>query len=138
MKPEWIFLPVLGQVLLTIGIYLLLGTVKAKALRAGEVDLQRRALHPDAWPESVIKVNNNIRNQFEVPVLFYVVVFVTWAAQGVTPVVHLFAWSFLLSRCAHAYGHTGDNVVAVRRPLFMFGCLMVLLLALNALWVVAG
>jgi hypothetical protein len=70
----YIFLPLLLQVLLTVAVYLALSVAKSRAVEQGLVDPQRRALHEDAWPESVQKINNNIRNQFEVPVLFYVLV----------------------------------------------------------------
>ena len=55
------------QILLTITVYVALVVAKSRAIQAGQVDLARRALHADAWPESVQKINNNIRNQFEVP-----------------------------------------------------------------------
>ena len=42
---------------------------QGEALAHGEVDLARRGLTTTLWPESVVKINNNIRNQFEVPVL---------------------------------------------------------------------
>ena len=52
---EWIFLPVLAQVLLTLVVYAILTVAKGGAAKRGEVDLARRALHDDAWPESVQK-----------------------------------------------------------------------------------
>ncbi len=38
------------------------------------MDLTLTALDNDAWPDEVRKVSNNIRKQFQVPVLFYVLV----------------------------------------------------------------
>jgi hypothetical protein len=82
-----LFLPILAQMLLTILVYISLARAKAAALKSGTANLQRTALHADAWPESVIKVNNNLRNQFELPVLFYVVCFVLAATGAAGPVV---------------------------------------------------
>ena len=129
MDATLIFLPVLVQVLLTIWAYVRLGAAKSRALAAGQVDERRRALHEDAWPDSVIQINNNIRNQFELPVLFYVLVLALYAQQAVTLFAHVAAWLFALSRVVHFVVHTGDNVVPIRRRVFMFGVLMVLLLA---------
>jgi hypothetical protein len=127
-----ILLPVLVQVVLTMVVYVLLNVAKAGALRRGEVDLARRGLHDDAWPDSVCKINNNIRNQFEVPVLFYVLSFALLALNAVTTPAIVAAWLFALSRIAHACVHIGPNHVPTRRKVFMFGCLMIVALAIMA------
>ena len=131
MNPNWLYLPVLLQILLTLALYSALILAKIKALRTGEVDQARRALHDDAWPEYVQKINNNIRNQFEVPVLFYVLVIalVELSAVGIIAVVA--AWVFALSRLFHAWVHTGSNVVLMRRNIFVVGVLAIF--ALTAL-----
>lgn len=125
-QPTLIFLPVLLQIALTVWMYIRLASAKAQAVKNNQVDEARRALHDDAWPESVQKINNNIRNQFEVPVLFYVLVVMLFELGVAGVLAQGLAWAFVLSRMAHAYVHTGSNVVAVRRPIFMLGCLLVL------------
>ena len=72
MSETQLFLPVILQIVLTLLLYLLLGVRKSRAIRDGQVDQARRALHADAWPDSVQQVNNSIRSQFEIPVLYYV------------------------------------------------------------------
>jgi hypothetical protein len=134
MSRDPIFAPVLVQVLLTLGVYVALIRAKVRAMKAGQVDMTRRALHDDAWPESVMKINNNIRNQFEVPVLFYVVAFALWALDAVHVAALAAAWLFVASRVVHAHVHTGSNVVAIRRRVFTFGWLMVLVMALLVAW----
>jgi hypothetical protein len=126
-----ILFPVLAQVLLTLVVYVRLNAAKIGARRRGEVDLQRRALHDDAWPDSIIKINNNIRNQFELPVLFYVLAFALLALDAVTGFVLAIATLFVLSRIVHAWVHLGSNHVPARRRAFLFGCAMVLLLAVT-------
>jgi hypothetical protein len=128
-----IFYPVLVQVLLTMAIYIKLNAAKRKAASRGEVDEARRALDDDAWPDSVRKINNNIRNQFEVPVLFYVLAFTLAGLNAVSYTSLVVAWLFVLSRITHAYVHTGSNYVPLRRRIFMFGCGMIVVLALVAL-----
>lgn len=122
MDNKIIFLPVIVQIALTLWLYVYLGVAKARAVKAGEVNEARRALYDDAWPESVLKVNNCIRNQFEVPVLFYVLIGVLWSTGAINIVVHVAAWLFVLSRIVHAVVHTGSNFVPLRRRIFMFGC----------------
>ena len=133
MNNNLIFLPVLLQVILTLGLYIYLAVAKTQALKRGEVNEERRALYEDAWPQSVQKINNAIRNQFEVPVLFYVLVSVFWSVGMVNFFTHVLAWLFVLSRFAHVYVHTGSNYVPVRRKFFTIGCVLLILMALWAI-----
>ena len=115
MSQQLIFIPVLIQITLTLGLYILLGIAKSRALKLGDVNEDRRGLHDDAWPDSVLKINNCIRNQFETPVLFDVLVLL-----------------FVISRLIHAYIHTGSNYVPLRRKVFTFGCLLLIILSIFA------
>ena len=137
MIPSHIFWPVLAQVFLTLVMFIVLGARKAKVVKTGKVNRQQAALDNRVWPENVVKVSNNIANQFEVPVLFYVLCFVIFSTQitGILPVV--LAWLFTLSRYAHAYVHVGSNYVPLRLGLFMFGCLVLLAMLLLAVWKLA-
>jgi hypothetical protein len=76
-----------------------------------------------------MKINNNIRNQFELPVLFYVLTIVLWRLGETGTLALMVAWLFVASRIAHAYVHTGANYVPVRRRIFTFGWLVVLIMA---------
>lgn len=132
MPDHYLFLPVLLQVLLTLAVFLYLAVVKARALKAGLVDLERRALHDDAWPENVQQVNNNIRNQFELPVLFYLLTVVLILQDAAGLVAQALAWLFVISRIAHAYVHLGSNDVRFRKPVFMLGWIFLMALLVLA------
>jgi hypothetical protein len=45
-------------------------------VRTGRVSRARRILRDDARPESAMKISNNIRNVFELPLLFHVLTIV--------------------------------------------------------------
>ena len=134
MNRNQIFGPLLVQVLLTLTIYVFLVFAKIRAMKTGQVDLKRRALHDDAWPESVMKINNNIRNQFELPVLFYAISIALWALEAVGVVALAAAWLFVASRIVHVYIHIVPNVVPVRGRAFTFGWVMVVVMAVLAVW----
>lgn len=126
MEPKLIFWPVLAQVALTIFMFLRIAIVKARSLKAGDVDLSRRALHPDAWPDYVLQVTNNVRNQFEMPVLFYVVALLLWALGEVHVATLTLAWAYVAFRVVHAYIHTGPNIVKYRLKMFQLSTLALL------------
>ena len=125
MTQSLFFLPALLQVLLTLILYVALVVVKSRAAKAGLVNLERRALHADAWPDNVQQINNNIRNQFEVPILFYVITLILWQLNQTGLIVQVLSWLFVTSRYIHAYVHTHSNYVPLRRRVFMLGTVIV-------------
>lgn len=132
------FLPVLLQILLAVLLYIALAVAKAKAAKAGQVNLERRALHADAWPDSVLKINNNIRNQFEVPMLYYVLMLILWQLNQTDYLIQALSWLFVGSRYIHSYVHTGSNYVPMRRRVFMLGVLVIVVLLIRAIVTIAG
>ena len=134
MMRDWIFVPVIIQVFLTLFVYLRLMQVKKRAANEGRVDRVRIALRDDAWPDYVIQVNNNIRNQFELPVLFYVLATVLWLLDSVHGVAVAAATVFVLSRIVHAGVHLSINALPPRRHLFTVGWVAVLVMAGLVLW----
>ena len=133
-----IFWPVLVQMLVTMGVFVRLIKVKIRALKEGKVDRERRGLHEDAWPDSVLQVNNNIRNQFELPVLFYAACFILWALEGVGVVALVLAWLFVASRIVHTWIHLTSNYIPNRRRVYTAGWWILLALILLAAWQLAG
>jgi hypothetical protein len=121
-------------VILTLGLYIYLSVAKFRALKLGEADEERLALYKDAWPQSVQKINNAIRSQFEVTVLFYMLVCIFWNMGLVNVFAHVLVWLFVLSRLAHVYVHTGSNLVPLRRQFFTSGYLILIVMVL---WVLA-
>lgn len=134
METNLIFYPVVAQIILTFIVYSFLPIVKKRALENNEVDLVRRPLHDDAWPDSVLKITNNVRNQFESPVLFYALCFMLWALSSVNAVALSAAWLYVVLRVAHAIVHTGSNVVPIRKKVFMASTLVLMLLCICVIY----
>jgi len=124
MEQQQILWPVLAQILLTMLMYLRLAVVKKNEISAGNVDQKKTALDASAWPESVIKINNNLRNQFETPILFYILCILLWAMRGVDTAVMIVASLYVASRYGHAFFHTTGNIVKYRFLMFLIGMLL--------------
>jgi len=129
MNPELILWPVLVQIVLTVVVFLLLGVRKLNAFKAKEVDLRKSALDNSAWPDDVRKVSNNIQNQFQLPVIFYVLCFAFLTTNSASLIVITLAWGFVFSRIVHSYIHVGSNHVPARSRAFMVGCICLVLLS---------
>jgi len=138
MSSSAIFWPVLGQVFLTLVMFIVLGARKAKAVKSGQVNRQQAALDNRVWPEDVIKVTNNVANQFEIPVLFYVLCIVLYSTNAAGTLSVVLAWAFVISRYVHADVHVGSNYVPVRLKLFMFGAITLLAMLVLAVWRLAA
>lgn len=134
MDRNLIFLPMLAQVFLVMVVYIKLAVRKAAARK--EINPAETALNPKAWPDDVVKVSNNVGNQFELPVLYYVVCMVMWGADGVTTITLTLAWLFVISRAIHAWVHTGSNHVPTRLRMFMIGFLVLLIMWGFSLWTI--
>jgi hypothetical protein len=126
-----ILYPVFAQVLLTVVVYLLLLTARARAIRmagrqrgSGDIAMGRYA-----WPEDAEKRAHNQRNQFELPVLFYAVTAFALILNAEDLIMLALAWAFVASRFVHAAIHIGANKVRWRGPAFILGFLIV-----TAMW----
>lgn len=133
MNNNAILLPIVLQIVLATETYLALAWTRAKARRAHAVDARAARLDETVWPDRVRAINNNVRNQFEVPVMFYAVTIILWQLGAAGPLAQTLAWLFVASRVAHTLVHTGRNNAKLRFASFAFGLLMVLALAVLVL-----
>lgn len=121
-----IFLPMLVQITLTLAMFILLGIRKSSALKSGEFDRTKTALDNSAWCSEVVKVSNNIANQFQTPVLFYILSIVFFLTNSVTTLVLALSWIYVITRIMHAFVHVTSNKISLRLSSFTVGviCLM--------------
>jgi hypothetical protein len=87
------------------------------------------ALGQNAWNDAATKRANNFKNQFELPVLFYMAVALALILKQTDGILIGLAWVFALSRVVHAAIHIGPNIVLWRGAAYLVG-----MVALVALW----
>lgn len=109
-----ILLPVFAQVTLTFVLMFAMAFSRSRALQRKDVRMGDIALGQMNWPPRVAQVSNAFRNQFELPVLFYVAVVLAIVTNGITLGLVVLAWAFVIFRLAHAFVHTGSNYVPNR------------------------
>ena len=122
--------PVLVQILLTFVILVATGRARVRSLMAGRVKMGDVATNSAAFPEDVRRIGNNYANQFETPVLFYVLVGIAIFIRATDIVMVLLAWAFVATRLAHAYVHVTSNHVPTRFRIFVAGFVVLL-----AMWI---
>jgi hypothetical protein len=121
--------PMVAHAALVFGLYFLLSSKRVSAVREGRVRAEQFKENREEPLESLL-IHNNLKNQFELPVLFHVVCIVLYMTTADNVVTVGLAWVFVLSRYVHSYVHLTSNRLRHRRPVWIFGYFI-----LMALWV---
>lgn len=128
MSLQAVLLPLFIQVLLTLGLGIWLAHRRWLDFTSGAVRPSQIALREPNWPRPTMQVANSFANQFELPVLFYVLtILVLITRKADLPFVAL-AWLFVLSRIAQAWIHVTSNNVRRRGAAFGVGALVLLVM----------
>ena len=127
MPVHLIFWPMLA--VLAIPVFVLLLNAKRKSVDrlAGKVQADS-TINNTAWSLPVVLTSNSLANQFQLPVVFYVLCFILIHLNGVSSVVLILCWAFAIARWAHAIIHVTSNVISLRLSTFLIGGVILLML----------
>jgi hypothetical protein len=123
--------PVVIQVALTLVLLIWSGTLRIHAVRSKVVHTRDIALGEPNWPPRATQIANAYRNQFELPVLFYLAVVLAVIFGRATLAFVVLSWLFVGTRLTHAAVHTTTNRVSHRFYAYTAGLVLLILL-----WVV--
>jgi hypothetical protein len=116
MSLQAVLLPLFVQVALTFGLMLWLAPLRVRALGGKDVHPRDIALGQKAWPERAQQIANCFSNQFELPVLFYVLVILAVIAHKADLAFVILSWIFVASRFLHAIHPYRIECRAAARP----------------------
>jgi hypothetical protein len=131
MTTQAILLPLFLEVILTFGLLFWMGPLRAHDLGAGGVRAEDIALREPNWSKRSMQVANAFSNQFEMPVLFYVLTILEYVTHLAGILFVVLAWVYVLFRYLHAYVHVTSNIVRLRGALFGISTLV-----LAVMWVI--
>jgi hypothetical protein len=138
MSHAAVLAPVFVQVALTFFVLYWSGVVRVGHTQRREVRIGDIARGQPNWPEHATQLGNNVRNQFEIPVMFYAIVGFAMITGKADLLFVVLAWGFALSRLVHAYIHTTSNRVSRRFLAYTVGsatlCLMWIVFAVRILF----
>jgi hypothetical protein len=125
---------VIVQVLLIHVVFVIVGKRRFAAVRTGAAKAGD-FLVPTVEPPLSATAARNLVNQFEVPVLFFLVCTLLYITDGTDILTVGLAWLFVASRIAHAVEHMTANRLMLRHRLFVagvcFDALLWILLAIH-------
>ena len=130
MSVQMVLLPVFVLVGLTFALLLWMTTARTRALTGKETRFKDIALGQPNWPERATQIGNCFSNQFELPLLLYVLIALALPLRHADLVIVLLSWVFVVTRFAHAGIFVTSNNVQ-QRSLAWFAGVLVLL----AMWI---
>jgi hypothetical protein len=123
-----ILYPVFAQIILTFVLLVAMGWARRKAILTQGIGYRDIAIDASRWPEDARKVANSFNNQFELPVIFYVLCLIALITAKADFLMVVLAWAFVASRVAHALIHTGSNAMPLRSIIYSIGMLVLMIM----------
>ena len=129
MSVQMVLLPVFVLVGLTFALLLGMATMRTRAMTGGETKMKDVALGEPNWPTRAAQIGNCFSNQFEIPVLFYILIAIALPLRRADLVIVLLSWVFVVTRFVHAGIFVTSNDLRQRGPAWFAGVLV-----LFAMW----
>lgn len=135
MIQEAIFSPFFATMFLTLIVWVYMyirriGFINSQAI--SPQDLAKSGSLAKITPPSVSNPSDNLKNLFEIPVLFYGLVLYLFMTKQVDPVYVNAAWIFVVFRVLHSAVHCTFNLIMLRFYLYLFSTLAVWFIAIRA------
>jgi hypothetical protein len=128
MSIRMILLPLFVEVLLTFAVMLGMMYCRTTSLLCGETCFESIALREPNWPVRANQFAYSFANQFELPVLFYVLTILSIITHHADLLFVVMAWVFVAMRLLQALVHVTSNNVRVRGSYYGLGALVLVLM----------
>ena len=128
MSIQFVLLPLFIEVLLTFGVMFGMMYFRTSSLQRGETRLKDIALREPNWPVRATQFGYAFANQFELPVLFYVLTILEIVTRHADLLFVLLAWIFVVMRVLQAWVHVTRNNVRVRGAFYGVGAIILVIM----------
>ena len=121
MQQTTILYPAILMMVLTLLLYVKSYLDNTKALKNKNIKGKYFKAYQGEVPEHIEVSRQTLKNQFELPILFYFLVSLVLILDVFTKIDLIFAWMFVVSRYFHCYIRLTSNYVPNRAKLFSLG-----------------
>jgi hypothetical protein len=128
MSLQSVLLPLFVEVIITFVLMLQMGALRGRDFRTGTVKPQNVALREPNWPQRTAQAANSFSDQFELPVLFYVLTILEWVTRHAGTLFVTLAWIFVACRPLQAFAHVTSNIVRLRGAFYSVGALVLMIM----------
>ena len=130
MSVQSVLLPVFVLVGLAFALLLWMFGARRDALVGGQTKIRDIALGQPNWPVRATQIGNCFANQFELPLLFYILIALALPLRHADLFIVLMSWVFVVTRFAHAGIFVTSNDLKQRSLAWFAGVLV-----LFAMWI---
>jgi hypothetical protein len=124
MTIQQVLLPLFLEVILTFLLLFWLAPLRARDFSSGVARPDNVALREPNWSQRSLQVGYSYSNQFELPVLFYVLTILAWVTRHADLIFVVLAWIFVIFRYLQAYVHVTSNQIRLRGVFFIVSALV--------------
>lgn len=128
MSVQYVLLPLFVEVLLCFGVMFGMMYHRTSSLQRGEARLSDIALREPNWPTRATQFAYSFANQFELPVLFYVLTILEIITHHADLLFVALAWIFVIMRMLQAGIHVTTNNVRLRGAFYGVGALVLVIM----------
>ena len=127
LKTKLLYLAIVGQIIITIYCYSAMSKARVAAVRGNRISPDDYKATRDE-PEDLRVYTRAVANQFEMPVVFYVLVLASLMAAAASWITVILAWVYVVLRWVHVQEMIGTNAVLKRRKIFIKSARVILLM----------
>ena len=131
-KLKLLVIMIIAQMVLTIWLYIKMSKARVAAVKEGTASREDFSV-VGSKPEITAIYTRAVANQFELPILFYIVILIGLALDVSSWITVMLAFVFVVSRIVHAREMIGENRVMKRRRMFINSMRIFMLLLLELL-----
>jgi hypothetical protein len=128
MSIPMILAPLFVEVALTFALMIGMMYRRSSSLVRGETRFEDIAMREPNWPRQATLFSYAFGNQFELPVLFYVLTILMIVTRQADLLFVLLAWVFVVLRGLQALVHVTNNNVRHRGALYSAGAIVLLIM----------
>src|SRR5689334_16520736 len=128
MSVQYVLLPLFVEVLLTFGVMFGMMYFRTSTLTRGETRFEDIALREPNWPVRATQFAYAFANQFELPVLFYVLTILEIITRSADLLFVVLAWIFVAMRVLQALVHVTNNNVRIRGAFYGVGAIILFIM----------
>ena len=128
MSVQMVLLPLFVLVILTFAIGIVMAARRQRAFRSGETRWQDIAVTKEGWPKDCLQASYCFGNQFELPVLFYVLTILALITKQADVAFVILAWIFVVMRVLQAGVHLTSNHVPTRGAFYAVGAVVLIIM----------
>lgn len=141
MDKTAILFPFFAVMGLTLVVWLYMYAVRMHYIAVNNIDASELAT-PEKLnaliPEHINNPSNNLKNLFELPVLFYALCLCLYVSNSVDALAVYSAWAFVVLRAIHSAVQCTVNIVALRFSCYFMSSLVLWFILLRAMFTLSA